>query len=55
MDIFKICAALQRELLNSVCVYAKTEFLTSTRNKKLLTAEPIGLLHYIKFRQKQAG
>lgn len=29
-----------------------TKFLTSTRDKKLLTAEPIDLLHYIKFRQK---
>ena len=28
------------------------EFLTSTRDKKLFTAEPIDLLHYIKFRQK---
>ena len=28
------------------------EFLTSTRDKKLFTAEPIDLLDYIKFRQK---
>jgi len=29
-----------------------TEFLTSTRDKKLFTAEPIDLLHYIELRQK---
>jgi len=29
-----------------------TEFLTSTRNKKLFTAEPVDLLDYIEFRQR---
>ena len=29
-----------------------TEFLTSTRDKKLFTAKPIDLLHYIELRQK---
>ena len=29
-----------------------TEFLTSTKDKKLFAAEPIDLLHYIELRQK---